>query len=128
MLRKCGYLLLQNTRPHSQGKVPTASFIFATGTSLGYTLPENTGTLVIASDISQISELQDDMRDMAAIFSSLPIMSPNVIAAAYGWPIEETEENKAWYIRQGYTKMTDMADFGEIENIGDYGKENNADS
>ena len=54
-------------------------------------------------DISGITELQDDMKDMAAVYSQLPIMNPMVIAKAFSWDTADVEDK--WFIKNGYVPI-----------------------
>lgn len=60
----------------------------------------------IDADITGITELQDDMKDMAAVFSTSPVMIPSVICKAFGWPIPEGDPNiDKIYIKNGYSEL-----------------------
>jgi len=54
-------------------------------------------------DITGIAELQDDMKDMATVYNSLPIMNPSVIAKAFGWDTDDVEDK--WFIKTGYVPV-----------------------
>ncbi len=60
----------------------------------------------ITSDLSDISELQDDQKQMAEVYSTLPIMNPFLIATAMGMDTSGLE-NK-WYLKNGYTSQDEM--------------------
>lgn len=59
----------------------------------------------IDADITQVTELQDDFKDMANIYSSLPVMNPKIIAEAFGWDTDDVEDK--WFIKQGYSTIED---------------------
>lgn len=59
----------------------------------------------IDCDISGITELQDDMKDMATVFSTVPIMNPFVTAQAFNW--DTTGVENKWFIKQGYQTIED---------------------
>ena len=59
----------------------------------------------IDCDITGITELQDDMKDMATVMSTSPIMNPFVVAQAFNWDTNGVE-NK-WFIKQGYQTVDD---------------------
>lgn len=75
----------------------------------------------VATDITEITELQDDMKDMATIFSTLPIMIPNVIAEAYGWDEIDDPDAEELYIKTGYTKLMDLGQVADIPLTNDTG-------
>jgi HK97 family phage portal protein len=74
----------------------------------------------IDCDITSIPELQDDMKDMANIFSSLPIMIPNIIAKAYGWGEINEEGMDKVYVKNGYTQLDDMGPVNDLPITPDY--------
>lgn len=59
----------------------------------------------IDADITGITELQDDMKDMATVYSNNPIMNPFIVAQAFGWDTSNVE-NK-WFIKSGYQTIED---------------------
>ena len=61
--------------------------------------------LYIDCDITGIAELQDDMKDMATVFSSLPVMNPAIIAKAFNW--EYPDDLDKYFIKQGYETIED---------------------
>lgn len=64
-------------------------------------------TYFIDVDITGISELQDDMKAMAEIFNTLPIMNPAWISEAFGYGVENPEMDKI-YVKTGYTLLEDL--------------------
>jgi HK97 family phage portal protein len=79
---------------------------------------ENKGSkLLLIEDISEITELQEDMQYMANVYSSLPIMIPYVILDSFKIPYEDNEEIRKVYIKQGYMPLEDMnINVGDISN------------
>jgi HK97 family phage portal protein len=70
----------------------------------------NTGKdkFFIDCDITGITELQDDMKDMAIVFSSLPVMNPGIIAKAFNWDYDNDDPNMdKYFIKQGYQTVED---------------------
>ena len=62
----------------------------------------------IDSDITGITELQDDMQDMATVFSNLPVMNPGIIAKAFNWSYDEDDPGmNKFFIKQGYQTLED---------------------
>lgn len=59
----------------------------------------------IDCDITGIAELQDDMKDMANVFSTNPTMNPYIIAEAFGW--DTTNIPNEWFVKSGYQTLTD---------------------
>jgi HK97 family phage portal protein len=65
-------------------------------------------TFYVDCDITGIMELQDDMKDMATVFSSLPLMNPAVIAKAFNWDYDDDDANMdRYFIKQGYQTIED---------------------
>ena len=56
-------------------------------------------------DITGIAELQDDMKDMAQVYSQLPVMNPVIIAKAFGWDTTGVEDK--WFMKNGYQTIED---------------------
>jgi HK97 family phage portal protein len=54
-------------------------------------------------DITGIAELQDDYKDMAAVYSQLPVMNPAVIGKAFGWDTDDIKDE--WFIKTGYVPI-----------------------
>jgi HK97 family phage portal protein len=62
----------------------------------------------IDCDITGITELQDDFKDMALIYGTLPIMNPAVIAKAFSMDYDSDDPNMdKWFIKQGYQTVDD---------------------
>lgn len=59
-------------------------------------------------DISGITELQDDMKQLAQTFNDLPIMIPNFILDAFGYGKREDELLDKIYVKNGYTPIDDL--------------------
>lgn len=72
-------------------------------------------------DITGITELQDDMKQMAEIFSTLPVMIPNLIFEAFNYgKIDDTLMDKV-YIKSGYEPIENVQQIPDITGTGDYG-------
>lgn len=62
----------------------------------------------IDCDITGITELQDDMKDMATVFGMLPVMNPGIIAKAFNWDYDNTDPAMdKYFIKQGYMTVED---------------------
>lgn len=59
----------------------------------------------IDADITGITELQDDMKDMATVYSTLPTMNPFIIAQAFGQ--DTTGVPNRLFVKQGYQTIED---------------------
>jgi hypothetical protein len=71
----------------------------------------------IDCDITGISELQDDMKEMAEIYSTLPIMIPNLIMESFNYgKIEDPNMDKV-YVKTGYTDLESIQSIGDIEPV-----------
>jgi HK97 family phage portal protein len=74
-----------------------------------YLVPKfNTGSekYYIDCDITAIPELQDDFKDMATVFSTIPLMNPKVIAKAMGWDDDDVQD--VWLVKNGYTSINEL--------------------
>ncbi len=70
----------------------------------------------IDCDITGIAELQDDMKDMAAVFGTLPFTNPYIMAKMFNW--DTTDVPNKWFIKNGYTTIEDAINgMGGIEPI-----------
>ena len=72
-------------------------------------------------DISEVPELQDDMKQMADVFAALPIMIPNHILAAFKYPISTDPLMDKVYVKTGYTLLEDLGMPDPLQDTGDYG-------
>lgn len=54
-------------------------------------------------DITGIAELQDDMKDMASVASTLPVFNPVVIGKMFGWDTSTMKDE--WFIKTGYVPI-----------------------
>lgn len=68
----------------------------------------NGATYFVDCDISEITVLQEDMKRLAEVFNSLPIMVPNYILEATGFGKQEDPLLDKVYIKQGYTPIDEM--------------------
>lgn len=78
-------------------------------------------TIIVSSDISALPEMQDDMKQMAEIFSSLPVMIPNNILEAFKYDKSNDPNMDKVYVKQGYVTLDEMnaqpsGDLGGIQN------------
>jgi HK97 family phage portal protein len=73
-------------------------------------------------DLAGITELQDDMAQMANIFSTLPIMNPNMILEAFNYGKSDDPLMDQYYIKSGYTAIQDLAPITDLPITGDYAK------
>lgn len=77
----------------------------------------------IKEDISEIYELQQNVKEMSAAFAQLPIMIPSQILSAFNLEDDGNPLNQKIYVKSGYTLLEDVGVMGNIDNTGDYGKE-----
>ena len=93
----------------------------------------NDKTITVASDISALPEMQDDMKQMADIFATLPVIIPNDILEAFKFDRQTDPNMEKVYIKNGYSTLEDMnvqpsADLGQVQQdlanqgLKDYGK------
>lgn len=59
-------------------------------------------------DISGISELQEDMKQLMEVFAGLPIMIPNLIMEAFNYGKSPDPLMDKVYIKAGYTQLEDL--------------------
>lgn len=59
----------------------------------------------IDADITGITELQDDMKDLATVLSTSPVMNPFIVAQAFGW--DTTGIENKWFVKVGYQTIED---------------------
>jgi HK97 family phage portal protein len=72
-----------------------------------FLVPKYKEKLYIDCDITGITELQDDMKDMATVFNNLPVMNPAIIAKAFNWAYDEDPNMNKFFIKQGYQTIED---------------------
>lgn len=82
--------------------------------------------LYVDCDISGISELQEDMKRMADIFNSLPIMVPNFILDAFSYGKSEDPLMDKVYVKNGYTPIEDLNMDEPLDNSADDYQANNS--
>lgn len=68
----------------------------------------NGKTYFVDCDITGITELQEDMELMAKIYSSLPIMQPNMILEAFNYGKLDDPLMDKYYIKSGYQPIDDL--------------------
>jgi hypothetical protein len=73
-------------------------------------------------DLVGITELQDDMKAMAGIFSTLPIMQPNMILEAFNYGKSDDIMMDQFYIKAGYEPIANMAPIPDLPISPDYGQ------
>ena len=73
-------------------------------------------------DLTGITELQDDMKAMADIFSTLPIMQPNMILEAFNYGKSDDPLMDAFYIKTGYEPIENMLPVQDLPISADYGQ------
>jgi hypothetical protein len=81
-----------------------------------YLCPAYGSEYFIDCDITGISELQDDMKDMATIFSSLPIMNPNLILEAFNYGKSDDPLMNKYYIKSGYQPIDEVGGLTDLPN------------
>jgi hypothetical protein len=81
--------------------------------------------VIINYDLSGVTELQDDMKEKAAIFSQLPIMIPNDILEAFNYERQKDPLMDKVYVKNGYTLIEDLGVPQDLPITGDYAKTNN---
>lgn len=91
-------------------------------------LPDIKTTAILKEDISDVTELQDDMKTKAEGYAASPIMVPNEVREGLGQKrIEDDPNMDKVYVKTGYTLLEDVAT--TVENIpntaGDYVDPNN---
>lgn len=82
------------------------------------------GKAMLMEDITNIPELQDDMKQMADIFATLPIMIPNNILEAFKYPRSTDPNMDLVYVKTGYSLLEDLQMPEPVDNTGDYGNQN----
>lgn len=76
----------------------------------------------IAPDITEVPELQADLKEMATILSTLPIMIPNNILEAFNYGRIDDEIMDKVYVKNGYTALEDIQPVADIpDDEGDEG-------
>lgn len=68
----------------------------------------------ISADITEVPELQADMKELASILSSLPIMIPNNILEAFNFGTIDDEIMNKVYVKSGYTALEDIQPVADI--------------
>lgn len=63
----------------------------------------------VCTEIDDIPELQENLKEMAAVYSTLPIMHPNFISEKFGMGDSEDPEMNKFYIKSGWQPIDDMA-------------------
>lgn len=68
----------------------------------------------ISPDITEVPELQADMKELASILSSLPIMIPNNVLEAFNFGRIDDEIMDKVYVKSGYTALEDIQPIPDI--------------
>lgn len=71
-------------------------------------------TYYIDCDLSGITELQEDMAQMATVFMNLPIMIPNLIMEAFNYPKSNDPMMDEVYVKQGYSPIKDIQSIPDL--------------
>lgn len=79
----------------------------------------------LKEDITEIPELQQNVKEMADAFAAMPIMIPKQILSAFSLEVEEDENLNKVYVKNGYVLLDDLNMPIDVQNTGDYGQENN---
>lgn len=80
--------------------------------------------LVLKEDISEIYELQQNVKEMAAAFAQLPIMIPSQILAAFNLEDNGDPLNEKIYVKSGYSLLEDVGMVQPLQDTGDYANNN----
>jgi HK97 family phage portal protein len=79
-------------------------------------LPYFSGRAVaIKYDVSEVTELQADMKAKADVFAALPVMIPNDVLEAFGYQRDERPEMDMPFIKSGYSAIDDFEPLPDIE-------------
>lgn len=83
---------------------------------------------VIKYDISEVPELQKNIKEMADAFASLPMFIPTQILDAFKLEAPDGVDKSLLekiYVKQGYVPIEDMGAVDLLPNTGDYGQPDN---
>jgi phage portal protein BeeE len=75
----------------------------------------NGRAVAIKYDVSEVTELQDDMKAKADVFAALPVMIPNDVLEAFGYQRDERPEMDMPFIKSGYSAIDDFEPLPDIE-------------
>jgi len=70
--------------------------------------------LYVDVDISGITELQDDFKQMAETFAALPIFCPNWVLDAFNYGKSEDPNMDKFFIKTGYTDLESLLAVGDL--------------
>lgn len=70
--------------------------------------------LYVDVDISGITELQDDFKQMAETFAALPIFCPNWILDAFNYGKSDDPNMDKFFIKTGYTDLESLLAVGDL--------------
>lgn len=74
----------------------------------------------LKEDITEIPELQQNVKEMADAFAAMPIMIPKQILSAFSLEVEEDENLNKVYVKNGYVLLEDLNMPVDVQNTGDY--------
>jgi HK97 family phage portal protein len=78
-------------------------------------------TGVVCYDISDVQELQVDLKSVAEGLAASPVMRPNDVLEKLGFNRDDNPDMDKWFIKNGYTPIEDMASPAPLPNVaGDY--------
>ena len=83
------------------------------------------GKTVIKHDISEVTELQEDLKAKADMFAALPFFIPNDILMAFDYEASKDPLMGKVYIKNGYQLLDDVGGVGDLTDTGDYAQNNN---
>lgn len=75
-------------------------------------------------DLSEIPELQQNVKEMADAFAALPIMIPKQILEAFKLEVDGDENLSKVYVKSGYSLLEDLNMPQDVQNTGDYANQN----
>lgn len=79
----------------------------------------------LKQDLTEIPELQQNVKEMADAFAAMPIMIPKQILSAFSLDVAEDENLNKVYVKNGYVLLEDLNIPVDVQNTGDYGQQNN---
>ena len=74
-------------------------------------------------DITGVTELQDDFKQLADIFSTLPVMQPNMILEAFKYGKSTDPLMDKFYIKSGYDMLENLQAVPDLPLSNDYGQQ-----
>lgn len=83
------------------------------------------GKTIIKHDISEVTELQEDLKAKADMFAALPFFIPNDVLMAFDYEASKDPLMGKVYIKNGYQLLEDVGGVGDLTDTGDYAQNNN---